>query len=246
MKRVMRELLITVNHVNLCDGSHLSNCFCGSFLQNLIWSYKKQTFPKLSGKGTADASAREVEFMLKLKLAYPEPNQPTSSPPASTSSTSRSQRPSVSASASSAQKVSPSQQAVASSSSPSPAQPIPQSKNRPSQSSLSSSPASSSPSPLSSSAPPASSSPPSTTGTATFSSSVAGAPVAASVSVGESILNAVSIDIGQPRLVMESCKVKLKEFEIHIHSGYFKSIYNMLLGLFSDTIKQYLEDTVSD
>lgn len=58
-------------------------------------------------------------------------------------------------------------------------------------------------------------------------------------------LEKVSTDLGQPTLVMHSCHLRLNAFAIAIHSGFLKSIYNFLLDLFSEDVKQYLEDTLN-
>ena len=69
--------------------------------------------------------------------------------------------------------------------------------------------------------------------------------VSPAASRSSAFLEKVSTDIGQPTLVMHSCHLRLNAFAIAIHSGFLKSIYNFLLDLFSDDVKQYLEDTLN-
>lgn len=218
-------------------------------MRNLIWSYKRQSFPKVGGKGTADANAADVEFVLKLKLAYPDKKQrkaivpvarPVSSPAAAAAAptaggagvaappaASESRSASLTELAAAAKDTLIAKTASASSS----RRGSKSSDRRPSDAAAASS--------TTAAAAAAAASP------ATPAAAPAPAPAAAAPSLGESILSTVSTDLGDPKLVMHSCHVRLKAFTIEIHSGFMKSIYNFLLGIFSDSVKQYLEDTVS-
>lgn len=43
---------------------------------------------------------------------------------------------------------------------------------------------------------------------------------------------------------LQTSSIKLHAFEITIHSGFLKSVYNLLLSVFSDAVRSYLEATV--
>lgn len=222
----------------------------------------------MSGHGTADANAADVEFILRLKLAYPNTNQNanatnnthTSHTKHTTNNTNNADRPettSRTASTHAAPSPSPSlSPATSRRSSISASQPISSSSSVDSDRTYSTSLADlqsrvtdvvtgqshSRRGSTAGDANGAAATAPATTPSLPIASPVP--PIAAPTSVGQSILDVVSIDLGQPRLVMDSCHVTLKQFDIQIHTGYFKGVYNLLLGLFSDSVKQYLENTV--
>ena len=353
-------------------------------MRNLIWQYQKLTFPRLSGKGTADANASDVEFILKLKLAYPEPkktkqppppvqtaaaadedlddvSEPPETPPSesdnsppaspkyppprkqmpaaqprlaksrSTGSSSSSSSSSAATASSripdyfssssrppSASRLQPHPTGVAASRAPSRTLDLrpPSASSSSSSSSTSATgartctipppsslldddeidadfelpptrhqqPASSQQLPppqqpssersisfaqmatsirdgLSRASTPAESAsssptlgpmpaPMSTAGSrvssTTSTASSASASSSTTSSAGSTFLQTVSTDLGQPKLVMHSCRLRLSTFAIAIHSGWFKGIYNFLLDVFSVSVKQYLENTLNN
>jgi len=84
------------------------------------------------------------------------------------------------------------------------------------------------------------------------SSSTSSATVTAtcSSSIGSSLLSSVSLDLGEPRLVMESCVVHLHSFTLSLHAGapggYLQKVTDWLLTLFSEPIRSYLETTLNE
>jgi hypothetical protein len=209
-------------------------------MKDLIWSYQKQSFPRLGGKGTADANAADVEFVMKLKLAYPDKSKANKVPvPVARPATSSVSTPAAGAGGAAAAAA----PAVPESRSASLTELAAAAKQTLTAKSTSSRRGSKSTDrrPFDAAAAAASSS-----SAAAAAPGAAPAPAAAPASsLGETILSTVGTDLGDPKLVMHSCHVRLRTFHISIHLGFLKSVYNFLLSIFADSVKQYLEDTVS-
>jgi hypothetical protein len=193
-------------------------------MKNLLWKYQKNSFPRISGSGTADADASDMDFVLKLKLAYPGVKDAAQT---------QSQTPAQPA-AKGDQKKSGQKLEV-------PAQPKGQQQQQQPKSAAAGAAASSaaSASAAASAAPAASASP-------ALSATPSSGPPSPAKSVGETILATVSTDLGQPTLVLHSCQLRLHTFQLTMSSGRFKSIYNRLIALFNDKVKEYLQATLNE
>jgi hypothetical protein len=202
--------------INDADGLVIEAKNINCEMKNLKYSFKKTTFPKFSGDGTAYALAEGVKFSMKLNLETSGRSFPNSPMSTSTNST-----PSTNSTNSSLPVVSPSLQTPQKSAQLPPLSPrISANVHEASNSTI--------PAKTPSNLPALNTSPAFLEQTSPSTTLIA-------------LTTPISSETA-PRLVLKHCVVTLATFQIQITSGSsLKSIYNMLLKLFSSTVREYIE-----